>query len=340
MTRVFLLLVLLAACKKPVDLQQEEARYDAYIAALPALRVVPARNPVTLKVHYVERPNLPALDTNQRDDLYRLTEDLTLKVLGYQLKIEETIVFKSSDFLKAMRPRFDVSPQRFPALSYLISYFANDRDQRVRVAVEQALARQPQERVRQYLGENAAAGNAAQFLLERLSAIFGETDFAGRAILSSANSAEEPLFSYGHWSTILQLEREADFILTNTGLIGADSGMPIYVIARGGVTSAFVENNAFRPFQGAGVIGLYPFLADSHLFTQVRGDLTAEQKLEAIAWIWVHELGHLLMKKEENYTFTDSVHRAAPDLRYYEWVKQIRDSKNHHSAQIPVLKKF
>ncbi|MFZ5629772.1 MAG: hypothetical protein ACOY5B_11630 [Spirochaetota bacterium] len=332
--------LLLAACAKPVDLKQEEAKYDAYVAALPELKEVPRTGKVVLKVHYVERPQLPALDTSQRENLYRLTEERVKEALGYDLKIEETVVYRAKDFLKAVAPRFKASPQRYPALAYLISYFAADRDARVLEAIRPALAKHPADRVKQYLGTHAMPEAAAQFFLKRLGQVYAEPDFAGKPLLSPANAAEEPLFSYGHWSSILQSEREADFILTNTGIIGADTGMPLYVIARGGVTSAFVENNAYRPYQGAGVIGLYPFLSDGPVFRAERGDLTVEQKLETIAWIWVHELGHLLLKKDENYAFDDSIHRAAPDLRYYEWVKRVKASRNHRGEQIPLMKKF
>lgn len=332
--------VILAGCSKPVDLKQEEARYDAYVSALPELKEVPRAGKVVLKVHYVERPQLPALDTNQREDLYRMTEERAKSALGYDLKIEETIVYRAKDFLKAVARRLQVSPQRYPALAYPISYFTADRDARVLEAIKPALAKHPAERVKQYLGEHARAEAAAQFLGQRLGQIYAEPDFAGKPLLSAATAGEEMLFSYGHWSSILQTEREADFILTNTGIIGADTGMPLYVIARGGVTSALVENNAYRPYQGAGVIGLYPFLSDGPVFRAERGELSTEQKLETIAWIWVHELGHLLLKKDENYAFEDSIHRAAPDLRYYEWVKRVKASRNHRSEQIPLMKKF
>ncbi|HMV34624.1 MAG TPA: hypothetical protein PKM44_15575 [Turneriella sp.] len=332
--------LVLAACSKPVDLKQEEAKYDAYIAGLPELKEVPRSGKVVLKVHYVERPQLPALDTSQREDLYRLTEDLVIKTLGYDLKIEETIVYRAKDFLKAVAPRFKASPQRYPALAYQISFFAADRDARVLDAIKPALAKHPAERIAKYLGEHKTPEAATRFFIERLGAIYGETDYSGKAILGPANADEEVLFSYGHWSSILQGEREADFILTNTGIIGADTGMPLYVIARGGVTSAFVENNAYRPFQGVGVIGLYPFLSDGAVFRAQRGDLTIEQKIETIAWIWVHELGHLLLKKDENYAFEDSIHRAAPDLHYYDWVRRVKASRNHRSDQVPMMKKF
>lgn len=335
-----LVVVFLAACSKPIDLRKEAEKYDAFIAALPELKEVPRSQQLVLKVHYVERAQLPALNTSERETLFRLTEDLARRALGYKLKIEETEVFQAKDFLTRVKPRFALSPQRYPALAYLISYFAPDRDTRVLESIRAALAKQPQERLRQYLGGNTTPELATQFFLNQLSQIYAENDYSGKPLLGQVNADEEILFSYGHWSSILLSERDADFILTNTGIIGADTGMPLYVIARGGVTSALVENNPYRPYQGAGVIGLYPFLSEGAFFQKSRGALTPEQKLECIAWVWVHELGHLLLKKEENYTFTGSVHRSAPNLRYYEWVKEISASKNHQSDKVGRMKKF
>lgn len=331
---------LLIACSETIDLKKEAEKYDAFIAGLPELKEVPRSQHVVLKVHYVERSRLPALNTSERETLFRLTEDLTRRALGYDIKIEETEVYRARDFMKKIRPRFKLSPQRYPALAYLISYFAFDRDARALAAIRSALEKQPAERLRQYLGNNTTPELATSFFLSQLGQIYAETDFSGKPLLGTANADEEILFSYGHWSSILLSERDADFILTNTGIIGADTGMPLYVIARGGVTSALVENNPYRPYQGAGVIGLYPFLSEGAFFQKARGNLSAEQKLECIAWVWVHELGHLLLKKEENYTFADSVHRSAPDLRYYEWVKKISVSKNHRSEQVATMKKF
>ena len=71
MARYLLLGLLLAvACKKPIDLKKEEAAYDAYLEALPELRVVPKDKPVLLSVVYVENPHLPTLDVAARQRVY------------------------------------------------------------------------------------------------------------------------------------------------------------------------------------------------------------------------------------------------------------------------------
>lgn len=338
MKRVFLFVLLMVFCKKPFDLKVEEAKYDAYLAALPELRPVPKDKPVELAVHYVKADNLPELDVNERTRLYRLVEKLCAEKFGYTVQIREARLVKIRDFFASASSLFTTSPLGYPSQAFLVSYFAPDRDTRIEAAVAAAI-KGNRAKVKEYLGDGYAALYTRAFV-GKLSAIFAETDTKGNQLLSKNNAEDEKYFSYGHWSSILQGEKQADFFLTNAGIIGADNGMPLYVIARGGITSAFIENNAHRPYQGVGVLGLYPFLADTAYFNEKRGKLTREEKIEAIAWIWLHELGHLLMKKEENYSFTDSVHRAPPDLRYYEWVKRVRDTKDHRSAAIAEMKKF
>ncbi|AFM10891.1 hypothetical protein [Turneriella parva] len=341
MQRYLLLTVLaFAACKKPVDLKKEEAAYDAYLEALPELRVVQKNIPVQLNVAYVENPHLPTLDVAGRQRVYASVEALARRVYGFDLKITETRQQTIADFFAAVGPRFAETPIRFPSVAFLISWFAPNRDALVAETIAAALKKHSTEKLAEYLGKDTDPAAASRVFLQKLTSIYAEKNATGRPLLSATNRQEEAWYSFGHWSTILQGEKEFDFVLTNVGIIGADNGMPLYVIARGGVTSAFVENNAYRPYQGAGMLGAYPFLSDSPFFIAERGALTATEKEEAIAWLWLHELGHLLLKKEENYSFSDSVHRAPPNLKYHEWVKTVRATKDHRSDKVGLMKKF
>lgn len=338
--RRYLILAFLIACAKPIDLKKEGERYDAYVAALPELKPVSPYLPLTLSVLYVEADNLPTVTHDERAKLYRDLEAKTAALYGYIIKVRELKVQKLPDFFVSVKSRFREFPAAYPSHAFPISYFDSARDKRIAAALEPLWKKHDAGMIREYLGNVASASAAARDFVAKLSRIYGEKDLQGKELLGSGNKSDEVYFSYGHWSSILQKEKDADFILTNTGIIGADTGMPLYVTARGGVTSGFIENNAFSPYQGAGVIGLYPFLSDTPYFVEKRGKLSREEKLESILWLWLHELGHLLLKKDENYTFPDSVHRAPPDLKYYEWVKRIRLSFNHATAYIPTTKKF
>ncbi len=338
--RLLPLLLVAVSCSKPVDLKREEALYDAYVSALPDLQVVPTNRPVTLKILYAEDPHFPRLDATARQRVYTSVSMLAQQAYGYTLSITEAKQTTVADYFSASAARFKESPIRYPALAFLISWYATDRDARVAETIGAALKKHGKPKLEEYLGRDTDAESATRVFLTKLGTMYSETTASGKPLISAQNQNEEAWLSYGHWSTLLQGEKDFDFILTNVGIIGADNGMPLYVIARGGVTSAFVENSAHRPYQGVGVLGLYPFLAETAYFNAQRGQLTQSEKEEAIAWLWLHELGHLLLKKEENYDFADSVHRAPHNLRYYDWVKKIRNTKNHRSGEIAAMKKF
>jgi|GEM_PF-3559586 len=338
--RFLLFPVLLVCCSTAVQMRVAEADYEKYLKALPDLKPIAAGKDVALAVRYVENPDLLSLDAATRTKLYRMVEKYAMEAYKISLKITEEGAVKMADYFKSVQAWFNESPIGFPAQAYLISWFAMDREARIAETIAATLKQHDAAKIREYLGENSSLDALTAKFIITLGKIYSEKDLRGRPLLFGKNRNSEPQYSFGHWSTILQGEKTVDFILTNGGIIGADNGMPIYVIARGGVTSAFVENNAHRPYQGVGVLGLYPFLAETKFFTEKRGVLTPEEKFEAIAWVWLHELGHLLFKKSENYSFADSVHRAPPDLRYYEWAKRVRSSRNHHTNEIANMKKF
>lgn len=338
--RRFLPLLLLCFCAKPVDLKKEGERYDAYVAALPELKPVSPLLPLTLSVLYAEADNLPTLTAAERSKLYRDLELKAAVLYGYRIKVVEIKARKLPDFFASVKGRFQDFPIAYPAHAFPISFFDHDRETLISTAIAPLWKKHDAATLQAYLGNVADARAATREFLTKLSRIYAEKDLNGKELLGSGNKGDEIYFSYGHWSSVLQGEKNADFILTNTGIIGADTGMPLYVTARGGVTSGFIENNGHSPYQGVGVIGLYPFLSDTPYFTEQRGALSRDEKLECILWLWLHELGHLLLKKDENYTLPNSVHRAPPDLKYYEWVRRVRASFNHYTAFIPAMKKF
>ncbi|MBN8221787.1 MAG: hypothetical protein J0L53_12745 [Spirochaetes bacterium] len=327
-------------CSKRIDLKKEGERYDAYVAALPELRPVPNYLPLTLSVLYAEADNLPTLTADERTRLYRNLEAKAALIYGYRLQVREIKARKLPEFFTAVKSRFREFPLAYPSYAFPISFFDGDREKRIAEALSPLWKKHDAATIRMYLGDVTDAQAAAREFLAKLSRIYAENDLQGKPLLASGNKDDEMYFSYGHWSSVLQAEKNADFILTNTGIIGADTGMPLYVAARGGVTSGFIENNAASPYQGVGVIGLYPFLAETPYFNEKRGALSREEKLESILWLWLHELGHLLLKRDENYTFIESLHRAPPDLKYFEWVKTIRYTFNHRTFEIPQMKKF
>jgi hypothetical protein len=117
-------LLFVVACKKPIDLKKDEAAYDAYLEALPELRVVPRDKPVLLSVVYVENPHLPKVDIAARQRVYAAVESLAKRVYGFDLKITELRQQTIADFFERAAPRFAESPIRYPAEAFLVSWFA------------------------------------------------------------------------------------------------------------------------------------------------------------------------------------------------------------------------
>ncbi len=131
--------------------------------------------------------------------------------------------------------------------------------------------------------------------------------------------------NFGYWVALTAFAKSTDFYVTNTVTAGADSTMPIYVVARGGVTTGLIENNAQNPSQGCGYLGLFPYLQDSPFFYDYRGKFRdEEERLDAIATMWLHELGHLYPRYAEHYGHAHCVHVAAKGLDYIGWHRRIR----------------
>ncbi len=171
----------------------------------------------------------------------------------------------------------------------------------------------------------------------RLNGIYQEKDLKGKPL---SNRRFEQM-SYAHWSVIAYNLKKADFIITNTVIAGADTDMPIYVINRGGVTSAFVENNLYNPYQAAGIFATYQYLSNGSYFSKARGYLPKSLLIKVMAHLFVYELGHFLGRYKEYYNLKRFVHVAPTDLNYRRWYQAI-DPKIHpmDSSKLQTLKKY
>ncbi|MBI3394619.1 MAG: hypothetical protein HY042_02175 [Spirochaetia bacterium] len=188
--------------------------------------------------------------------------------------------------------------------------------------------------------ESYAQGITAHFF-QKLRMLYAERDLHGKPLYGRDSPAiRRQSLSFPHWTSLALRESDVDFLVTNTALAGPDTGMPLYVINRGGVTTAFVENNKFRPYQAVGVFALYPFLSTGEYFQKERGVFPRAQLLDAGAVLFVHELGHLLLRKAENYTLDGSVFRAPRDLRYVEWAREVKAKHKTLKDDVPAITRY
>lgn len=321
-----------------------ETAYEQYIESLAPLRALLPGKQYTLLVDYVEDPGLPGLSASELQQVFTKTEAETLNLLGYTIHLKLRARHTAEGFIASRRDRFSHPITSFPVRAWYIDPSSPELEQFVNAAVHRAIKNKSPTVLENYFGKQN--GTHAEYekaitkmFLEKLHAMYAEQDPQGKPI-GPPQGLRKEYMSFTHWSAIMAQERDADFVVANTLLTGPDATMPIYVINRGGVTSAFVDNNPYRPYQASGMISLYPFLSKGEFFNNQRGPLTMDERVECIAMIWVHELGHMLMRKAENYTLDGSVFRAPTDLRYKEWSAFVKLRHKNLKDDVPVLTKF
>jgi hypothetical protein len=291
----------------------------------PPMKHLPTGNIYELRVLYLEDDRLPTLDPAQVTELCAKIENLVKEWFGYRVRMRVVGRRSLSDYFAANERIF----RRYPSL---IQNFELDptrpADQgKITEAIARDFRARPLPAIEGYLrtenlGSHAAAVKFAyrQFVDQLLEL---------RAIpLANGKPFFAPdhgrLNSFPHWCALLKEIEEADFIFTNSMVLGADTTMPIYVIARGGVTTGATDNNSHNPFQVAAMVGLFPFLSDAPIFLRERGRISETERLDVIATLCLHELGHFLLRHAENYDHAGCVHRAPARLNYYEWHQAVR----------------
>ncbi|MDH5681102.1 MAG: hypothetical protein OEZ36_05930 [Spirochaetota bacterium] len=342
---VFILLFHGVYCVKPrhtipgqSDKTSKEIFYDFY-KNLPKLRPIKQNAIHTLRVLFVEDHSLPALSPKQKSALLRETELLTKRLLGYNIHLSDLGGESIRSFFSSMDKHF-----KNPSYRYLISELPID------LTDERALRHSISQQVRDYSNSFLIRyfGNIRQGVLWedhitnrfiwRLKSIQKEKDHYGRELYNTDRLNHRSL---PHWIVAAMHLKKADFVITNTVIAGARQGMPIYVIKRGGLTSAFVTYNLHNPFQAAGILPTYQFLSQSAFFRWSRGNLPADKMIRVMSHVFVHELGHFLLRVPEQYNPVGSIHIAPRDLNYYRWYRRIRPELHpFHFSRDKLLKRY
>ncbi len=310
--------------------------WSLFTIPLPAQSVVVARKPPPLRLlshdrHYelrtlyVEDPRLPRLSETQRTALYAKITRLLSDWLGYTVKLREVDArglaaqFAKSEQIFAQRTG-DIRETDFDP-------FGGQGATMLGQVIARALRARPLPMIEGYLKSGPLSSQAeavevarARFL-NRLNDLRAIPTESGQPFYDPAQSR---FSSFGHWWLLMEEIQEADFVLTNSMIVGADQQMPIYVIARGGLTTGLTINNHRSPYQAATMVGLMPFLSDSPLFLRERGRIPEEERLDVIATFCLHEMGHFFGRFAEHYDHPNCAHVAPTGLNYYEWHKSVR----------------
>lgn len=336
---LILLAALTAACARRDPCAAVAKRY----AALPALKPVPKEGTHRLRILYLEDERLPTLTPEGRRQLYRRVEGLTRRWLGYRVRLEEVGA-------RSLRAEFarDTMPFAEPEEAACIAASRLDLETPAGYAgLKGLVAREFESRGREVFerlfpetaglepGEaRAAAAETVRRLNARLAGL-GTKD--GRLVQSAEDLR---MTSTLHWLSYIRAQTDADFVLTNSTMLEPDNDMPIYVLARGGLTTGFVDNNPAAPFGAAGAVTLLPFLNGEELFDPAAKPTTPAENLDAAATMWLHELGHFLNRYGEMYGEAGCLHVASEGLQYFKWHRNIRKADNTCSRPPAVLTKF
>lgn len=334
-----LALLAVSACAKRDPCAFLGRRYDA----LPKLKPVPKDGVHELRVVYLEDGRVPGLDAAGRASLYRKTESLAEHWLGYRIRLREV----GARDLRAEFSRPDV-PFRRPEEAACIA--AADFDPSApqgRKVVEGLVEREYAargEKLFSRLFPDAAGkprAEACRLAVERfmdLHRFLSSLPARGGPLLQDVT--DRAMYSFLYWASYLRWATEADFYLTNAAMLVPDNDMPIYVLARGGLTTGFVDNAPQLPYGGVGVVTLMPFLGGARLLDPSASPTARAEDIDAAATMVLHELGHFLARYGEKYGEAGCVHVASQDLRYFQWHRAIREADNRCAALPELVSKY
>ena len=365
--------VFLARCRGESGAEKTarlEKEFERYYNSLRPLKPLPKDKTYRLVVRYAVDPDLPAPSAESLQEIFRRSERLCRELLGYRVEFQLKEKIDLYKFFESRRKDHETAPFSYMPAAWYVDPRSPDAFDRTLQAVKAAISKKDDALLVKYFGpplesermmkdgsertparnfrgtprqagmtfdRAAYARRITDEFFRKLNLLYAERDRKGRPLYSPERKLH---FSFAHWDAVAYREREADIIVTNTIIAGPDATMPIYVINRGGVTSAFIENNEFRQLGGVGIFPLYQFFSDGDFFNKFRGKLTHRQKLELTAYLWVHELGHLLARKAENYDLDGSIHKTAVDLDYLSWVALVKRGPRQKNAFVNTLEKF
>jgi len=274
--------------------------------------------------------NLTGITKKEFKFFLNRTRKIVKKYLGYKIKFKTLAGQSIKSYFKIHQGRFKTKTLSIPSKLWFIDIYAKRHNELILNAVTHVVKKEKHELIEKYFGSLPKNKLNKSYIIfnkfkNRLDSLYKQKDLSGKDLLSASNKERLYHFSFGHWISLINQEKEADFIITNSMIAAADPDMPLYVLNRGGITSGFVENNEFRPFGAGAVIGLLPFIFNGEYFKKVRGSWPKKEALGYAAFLMAHEIGHFLARKKEGYKNAGSLHQAAKDLNYKSWVNLIKE---------------
>jgi hypothetical protein len=291
----------------------------------PALTEVAKDRPCELRVLYLEDPRLPTLSAAQRAELGTKVEGLLLAWFGYRATLRPVGQANLAEYFTVHAERLRAHPD---ILAMDLDIESTTDRLRLRTCLGKALTGYTPGEIQELLQASvletrAQAITAAEEHMRRRLREIRAIPLAGGGTFF--DPARPELNSYMHWCALMYEMDDADLVLTNGMIAGADLEMEAGIIARGGITTGNTNANRHNAFGASAMVGLFPFLSDAPFWLRERGAIPEAERLDTIATMVMHELGHLLLRAQHPINHpANCVHMPAPRLRYYDWHRAIR----------------
>ena len=303
-------------------LAQASPRSDAP----PPLRDLPKDRPYELRVLYLEDQRLPTLKPGQRSELYSKIERLLDGWYGYHVKLREVGCRNLIDYFSAHEMLFAQQAISIRLIDFEITDSLGPEI--LRAAIARDFSSRELSQIGRYLHNGTLTSKAEAVETAHRQFMTKLTELRGIPLADGKpffDATQGRLNSFAHWAVLLEEISEADLVFTNSVILCADVEMPIYVIARGGITGGLTDNNARSPYQAATMVGLFPILSNAPVFLRERGRIPEDELLDVIATFCMHEMGHFFLRYAEHYDHPHCVHCAPTGLNLYEWHRSIRE---------------
>ena len=179
--------------------------------------------------------------------------------------------------------------------------------------------------------------NIMDYHLKKLSKISKLKNKNDNILIDQNNFYNE----FMYWDSINESQSEYDLIITNQLIASAESYFySIPAGLRGGITTG-VATKSKTPLNGVVVVSTFPFLSNISFFNKERGQNYSPEKVyNYIAWIGVHEFGHLLGFRAHNYNHSRCIMKPSLGFKYKEWYQEISKSGKCLERHIPYFRDY
>lgn len=292
---------------------------------------IDGRNPVVLKVAYVENSRFTGLDDEQLQAILERTEQLVKQHFNIM------IVFEKTDKLdiESLFNNLTKTVKRERANAMVVPGDVSKADRlRMRDSIYKTLENYWNDRelvtdfARPYLIRelpdddfHKLADALVDTLLTRLDYWYQETASDGKPVLDGS-----PYNEWVWWDSLGYGDVPYDVVITNQLVASAEYyGMDVHSSLRGGISAGTTTYSKTAQFGAFSWIMLYPMLNNNDALSLLRDDkqYTSQQLVDYAAALLTHELGHLLLHLGHPFGNQHCIMSPTPLLMYRKWMDTV-----------------